>query len=129
MGVGIYPKLERDIRGVDPLAVDGKALAAEYFDSLADEGAESPFAPISEMFSIDPEEAAGFAASEGVDVEPPPVRWHSAADGVQAVRSALNRLREQNPTSRAIPDLEQIEKVLAAAASEGVRFYLACDMP
>ena len=129
MSVGIYPKLEWAVTGVDPLAVDGKGLAAEYFDSLESEGTESPFAPIGEMFSIDPEDAAGFAASEGVEVEPPPVRWHNAAAGVEAVKAVLKRLRAERAASRAIPDLEQIEKVLAAAQKEGVRFYLTCDMP
>ena len=129
MGMGIYPKLERELPGVDPSAIDGKGLSAEYLDSLEAEGPESPFAPIVEMFSIDPEDAAGFAASEGVEVEPPPVRWHNAAAGVEAVKAVLKRLREERAASRAIPDLEQIEKVLAAAQKEGARFYLTCDMP
>ncbi len=129
MGMGIYPKLERDIPGIDPLAIDGKGLAAEFFGSLETEGPASPFAPISEMFSINPEDAADFAAAEGVDAEPPAVTWHSAGDGMQAVREALSRLRDTNPRSRAIGDLEQIEKVLEAAARAGVRFYLTCDMP
>lgn len=116
-------------RGLTPWAIDGKALAAEFFAGVEAEGPASPFAPISEMFSINPEDAADFAAAEGVDAEPPAVRWHSAADGMQAVREVLSRLRDKNPRSRAIGDLEQIEKVLETAARAGVRFYLTCDMP
>ena len=129
MGMGIFPKLERSVPGVDSLAVDGKGLAAEFFQSLESEGQASPFASLAGMFSVDPGEAVAFAAGEGIDVAPPPVNWHEAADGLRAVREALARLRETRPGSATIADLEHIETILEGATNAGARFYLTCDMP
>lgn len=140
MGVGYYCSLERSIQGVDPLAVDGKALARAHFESQSSEGyPDSPFATLDEVFSVDPSAAIAFAESEGIDLDgakPPPIKWSNAGLGLKIVSELLSKLRDQNnPISLPVScediaiDLEAIAVVLRAAEKEGVRFYLTCDTP
>jgi hypothetical protein len=129
MGMGMYAKLEHPVLGIDPLAIDGKALLAEFFHSLEADGDESPFLPISRLFNLNPQDAVAFAAGEGIDAELGEATWCDPREGVEAVRSTLARLREENPNSQAIQDLKRIEAVLVAADKQRVRFYLTCDMP
>ena len=144
MGMGYYCMLEQPIQGVDPLAIDGKALARAHFHSQSlPDHTNSPLASIDEFFSLNPEDALGFAEGEGVDLGDlslPPVKWNDANAGLKMVSGLLTKFRDKNfsvvlpdspPDARGqvIADLEGIEAILRAAVERRVRFYLTCDMP
>ena len=144
MGMGYYCVLEQPIQGVDPLAVDGKALARAHAHSQSSPNhANSPLSSLDEFFSINPEEALAFAEGEGIDlgdVSLPPVNWNDPNAGLNVVVELLAKFRDKSlsislpdsaPDSRerVVADLEGIEAVLKAAAKQGVRFYLTCDSP
>ncbi len=144
MSVGYYISLERPIQGLDPLSVDGKALAIAHFESQSTKDyLVSPFAALDEVFSVNSSDALAFAESEGIDlegVEPPPIKWIAADTGFKIISELLAKLRDPNgsvplPDSlrfsceEIVADLEGIAAVLRAAEKEGVRFYLTCDTP
>lgn len=122
MGAAYFIVLERKIEGLDS-DIDGKWLArqAGHLDVAA---RELGVRPLSEFFSIDPEEAADFMECENVaDVELPPLQYFSAQDGLATVRALLPRPEAKD----AIHDLKDCERILSAAAKQGIGWYLACD--
>ncbi|HEY6169516.1 MAG TPA: hypothetical protein VI454_15855 [Verrucomicrobiae bacterium] len=142
--MGYYCMLEQPIEGVDPLSVDGKALAHAHFHSQSSPAhADSPLAALDDFFSVNPEDALAFAQDAGIDVAdmaPPPVKWIDAGAGLKLIRGLLANFRESdcsislpdsppNLRERVVTDLEGIEAVLRIAAERGVRFYLTCDTP
>jgi hypothetical protein len=125
MGAAYFIVLEREINGLDTM-IDGKLLArtAGALDAIAP---RLGVRPISEFISIDPEQAAEFMEGEGIDVgdiKLPPLKQFSAQDGLATVRALLS----QPEALPAIQDLQDCERILSAAAQEGVGWHLEVDI-
>ena len=124
MSVAWYIVLERKIPGFDH-SVNGKALrrAAKVLDALAEEAGARP---LMDFFSASPEELAGFAEDQAVDLKEEatklaPEKWFSANEGLKTVR-ALVRAVENGKTEHAqaiLDDLTEFSKLLEVAAADG----------
>ncbi|MGC4117780.1 MAG: hypothetical protein QM765_25140 [Myxococcales bacterium] len=124
MGVAVYVSLERKIEGCDSSSVNGKDLGRviEHVDELS---AQIGQPSLMSFFSI----ASDELPEEFLDVEPPPVAWFSAAEGLAVVKALLGRVgRGDEKLNSARGDLESIEKVLEKAHREGGRFHLSMDI-
>lgn len=135
MGLGLYISLERDISGVDPLAIDGKSLARAQF-TLDVVAREHHVPTIRSLLCVDRQEAMDFLEDIGVDpdeVKLPEEQWFAAAEGRRTVATLLNHLRTAPHIvanhDRVVADLEAMDKVLAAAEAQQVRFHFALDLP
>ncbi len=127
MGAAYFIVLERDIAGLD-ISMDGKSLARniEALDAAAKQLAVRP---LSEFFSIAPEDAAGFLEGEGEDsseLDLPPLQHFSAEEGLATVRALLAHPAAQTP--HVAEDLRQCERILTAAAQRGVGWHLEIDI-
>ena len=69
MGAALYIALEKQIPGVD-IMIDGKMLSRAE-KHLAEAAKRLGVRPLTEFFSVRPDEAAGFLESEGAEVEIP----------------------------------------------------------
>ena len=131
MSVALYLSLDRDLPGVDPGSVDGKALAAAQ-PSLDATAALLGFTPLAHFISVNEEEARLFLEEHGVeDVPVPAEQWFDPADGLQTLRALQEYVRRDTSPSRAatalLADLEAAERVLLAAQSHHARFHLSVD--
>ena len=75
--------------------MDGKSLSRHNIESLDVAARELGVRPLSEFFSIAPEQAAEFMEGEGVDtgdIELPPLRQFSAVEGLTTVNLDFVRL-------------------------------------
>ena len=91
MGSAHYIVLERKIDGLDTM-MDGKSLS-RHIESLDVAARELGVRPLSEFFSIAPEQAAEFMEGEGVETgetELPPLQQFSAQEGLTTVRALLS---------------------------------------
>lgn len=132
MGVSIYVSLEKDIAGVDPLAINGKPLS-KAVDVLDERAQAKGLRPVMEMVSSPPEEVADFM---DVDVDDLPEhlaaeQWFAAADGLKTIRAMIEHL-QQHPTAvkasdDVLTDLQDIEAVLVAAEAQQVKFHFSID--
>jgi hypothetical protein len=122
MGAAYFIVLERKIDGLDTM-LDGKLLArtAEDLDALAP---QLGVRPISEFISVNPKQAFEFMDGDIGDIELPPLQQFSAHDGLATVRALLSR-PEAKP---AIQDLRDCERILIAAAQQGVGWHLEIDI-
>lgn len=129
MGVSIYLSLQKDIAGVDPLAIDGKLLAQAQ-DTLDDFAERAGLKTIAEMTSFSDEELDDFFDDEA-EMPMNEEQWFAAADGLATVRAMLVQLRAHPnfvPRSKdVIEDLAAIEAVLLAAEQAHVRFHFSID--
>src|SRR5690349_9937892 len=88
MGAAYFIVLEREIDGLDT-SMDGKSLS-QHIDSLDDAARQLGVRPLSEFFSIDPEQLSEFMEGEGIDVgdvTPTPLQQFTAEDGLATVRA------------------------------------------
>lgn len=132
MGVSIYVSLEKDIAGVDPLAINGKPLSKAV--DVLDEWAQAKgLRPVMEMVSSPPEEVADLM---DVDVDDLPEhlaaeQWFAAADGLKTIRAMLEHLQQPPTAVKAVDDvlsdLQDIEAVLVAAEQSQVKFHFSMD--
>jgi hypothetical protein len=132
MGVSIYVSLEKEIAGIDPLAINGKPLSQAV--EVLDEWAQTiGLTPLMEMVSSPPEEIAELM---DVDLEDLPKhlvaeQWFAAADGLRTIRGMIEHLRLQSAAIKAsgdvLTDLQDIETVLMAAELAQVRFHFSLD--
>ena len=132
MGVAAFIVAERDVPGVEPQGVCGKAVARSNLDRRDPGGGRRPLA---DFLSISPDEAAAFADEVGAPVPPggfPPEEWFAAADGLATVRALLAFLAEHPTDHRSTPDvvrdLRDFERVLAGLDAAGVRWHLQYDI-
>jgi hypothetical protein len=132
MGVSIYVSLERDIAGVDPLAINGKPLS-RAIDTLDAWARANGLTPLMEMVSSPPDEVADLM---DVDVDDLPEhlaaeQWFSAADGLKTIRAMIEYLQQEPTAVKAsddvLADLQDIEAVLVAAEQAQVRFHFSLD--
>jgi hypothetical protein len=135
MRLGLYVSLEREVPGVDPLAMDGKSLAGAQF--ILDEIARQlRVRPLRSLLCTDRKEALDFLEDIGVDPDEitlPEEEWYPPSEGRKTVRRLLDHLGrapENVPNAdRVVADLEAIDRVLAAAEEQQVRFHFALDLP
>ena len=116
MGAGYFIVLEREIEGLDT-AMDGKSLSHEI-ESLDAAAREIGVRPLSEFFSADPEAAAEFMESEGIDatgIELPPLQQFSAQDGLTTVRALLSHASASD--EQVGEDLRECDRILSAAGA------------
>ena len=71
MGAAYFIVLEREIDGLDT-GIDGKSLS-QQIDTLDQAARDLGVRPLSEFFSIAPEEAANFMEGEGMEMLKPAV--------------------------------------------------------
>ncbi|HXI71452.1 MAG TPA: hypothetical protein VNN22_13940 [Verrucomicrobiae bacterium] len=121
MGAAHYIVLERAIAGLDTL-IDGKSLSRNM-ESLDAAARQLGVRPLSEFFSMDPEELAEFMDGAD-DVELPPLQQFSAQEGLATVRALLSRPEAQS----AIQDLQDCERILNVAAEQGVGWHFQIDV-
>jgi len=133
MGVAIYPVLE-DGSGGWTNRINGKCLshAVKVLDKIAKKRkvpqlfsfySWSREDAIIEQLGGDPEDPSTFDESKII-----PGRWFSATDGLVTIRALLEYMTSDG-SGIANPqfvqeDLEELERVLANAAANGVRWYL-----
>src|SRR5262249_43788202 len=122
-----------EIPGFDASSVPGKLLAKAQ-TSLDRIAQGQDLTPLEEFVSAAPEDVLAFLEGEGgvpEGVEIPPEAWFEPAEGLRTVRGLLHHLRHDPcgvPRAREVcDDLEAAERVLLAAAGQGVRFHLAVD--
>jgi hypothetical protein len=121
MGFAHYIVLEREIDGLDTL-MDGKALSRNI--ELLDAAAEKlGLRPLSEFFSMPPDEVADFL-DDTSGIELPPLEQFSAQDGLATVRALL----AQPEAKSALHDLKDCERILAVAVEHGVRWHFQIDV-
>ena len=132
MGVSIYVSLERDIVGVDPLAINGKPLS-KAVDVLDDWVKTNGLTPVMEMVSSPPDEIADLM---DVDVDDLPEhlaaeQWFSATDGLKTIRAMIAYLQGHPTAVKAsddvLADLQDIEAVLISAEQAQVKFHFSMD--
>jgi len=108
--------------------MDGKSLS-RHIESLDVAARELGVRPLSEFFSIAPEQAAEFMEGEGVDaadMELPPLKQFSAQEGLITVRALLSR--SQAHADHVAEDLRECERILIAASQHGVGWHFEIDI-
>jgi hypothetical protein len=153
MGVAIKCILERDVPDIPHM--EGKSLALGYCSDAASDGAGDNGNPdiIAVDFRSGQAKTPASGPSAGECVLSPldafirgdgAVEWHDAAKGLAAVRDILMKLQngatitvtpdfefaddDEDLTEGVRYDLEELEKILVAAQTARVRFYLAFDV-
>jgi hypothetical protein len=133
MGTAYFIVLERPAAGLDT-SMDGKSLAREIED-LDWTAKEIGVRPLSEFVSVNPEMALEFLEGEGVSTSDIPLlelQQFSAEDGLKSVRMLLREIQAWVPgtkdTSGVLADLRECERILDAAARQGVRWHFELDM-
>ncbi|QDU48640.1 hypothetical protein [Gimesia panareensis] len=126
MGAALFVVLERELEGVDA-SMDGKALsrAIETLDQVA---REQGVRPLSEFFSIDPDEAAAFLEDEGADpdeMELPELRQFSAEEGLTTIRALM--LQPAGQAEGVLEDLLECQRLLSQAAEAGIGWHFEVD--
>ena len=133
MGLGYVVILERELDGIDPRKVDGRALAAERH-TLDTAAHEMDLPGLGEFVAFSHDEAETLAADMKFDaptVGDPTGRWFSCANGLEVV-GVIQDFIEENPDevreAAAIREgLQAMRAVLEAAEAAGVRFRLSVE--
>jgi hypothetical protein len=126
MGTAYFIVLERKIDGLDT-GMDGKGIARNA-DALDQAARELGVRPLSEFFSIAPEQAAEFMEGEGMDagdLELPPLQQFTAVEGLATVRALA-----AHPAARVegvASDLRECERILTLAAQQNVGWHFEVD--
>jgi len=126
MGAAYFIALERKIEGLDT-GMDGKSIS-RHIESLDAAARQLGVRPLSEFLSIAPEQASEFLEGEGVDaagIDLPPLQQFTAEEGLATVRALAT-----HPTARTdgiAQDLRECERILSAAAQQGVGWHFEVD--
>ena len=127
MGAAYFIVLGREIDGLDT-GMDGKSLS-RHIDTLDQAARELGVRPLSEFFSIAPEQAAEFMEGEGMDAgdfELPVLQQFTAEEGLKTVRALA-----AHPTVRfdgVEQDLRECERILTVAGHHGVGWHFEVDL-
>lgn len=127
MGAAQYIVLERKIDGLDT-SMDGKSLS-RHIEALDEAARQLGVRPLSEFFSMDPEELAQFMESEDMDADAgvlPPLQQFAAQDGLATVRALA--AHEAARADNVAQDLRECERILSAAAQHGVGWHFEIDI-
>jgi GNAT superfamily N-acetyltransferase len=126
MGAAYYIVLERKVDGLDT-GMDGKSLS-QHIEALDQAARGLGVRPLSEFFSIAPEEAADFMEGEGMDasdIKLPPLQQFTAEDGLATVRAlAAHPAARGDGVAR---DLRECERILTVAAQQGIGWHFEVD--
>lgn len=122
MGLAMYVSLERELP--DAPFMDGKMLAQQMvrLDKLARKLAVPRLSDFLGMSGGQMEDLIGDDLPEA-----PEAKWFQPSDGLAVVTALLTRLREADPSNKALGDLELMEQILQKAQAADVRWHLACD--
>lgn len=125
MGSAYYIRLERKIEGLDT-GMDGKSIS-RHIEALDDAARELGVTPLSEFYSIDPENDGGFMEAAGLgDIELPPVTQFAAQDGLRTVQAlAMHTVAKSGHVAQ---DLQNCERILTVAAQHGVGWHFELDV-
>jgi hypothetical protein len=122
--------VERKIPGIDASSVGGKFLARNL-DWLDEAAKQSGVRPLSELISVNPEEAAAFLESEDgdtSDLPPPSEQWFDASEGLRTIEALLQHIESRKSADeRLLHDLKECHQVLERAKREDVRFHFTVD--
>jgi len=120
MGSAHYIVLEKAIDGLDT-KMDGQRLS-QHIDTLDKTARQLGVYPLSEFFSMPPEDLADFMyGADEIDLSL--MQHYCAHDGLATVRALLSR-PEAKP---AIDDLRACERILNVAARHGIRWHFQID--
>ena len=133
MSLGFVIVLDKDVAGVDPRDIDGRALAAERhtLDAIAH---EVDLPGLCEFVAFSHAEAEALA--EDMKFDAPTTgsasgRWFACASAIPVVRAILGSLRDEPEEvyePQAVVDaLKGLQAVLEAADAAGARFRLSLD--
>jgi hypothetical protein len=130
MSLGIYPVFEPELTGTEFNAL-GEALAANFeaLDKIAQSAKLTPLTAfadnrqIPDGFDGDPDELAEIMGewTEWFDPAEGRAAMQALADHIKASPKAAKQLDE---LAGAVTELEEMARVLGAAAAQGVRFRL-----
>jgi hypothetical protein len=126
MGAAYFIVLERRIDGLDT-GIDGKSLS-RHIDALDQAARALGVRPLSEFFSMMPEDAAAFMEGEGMDLgesELPALQQFAAEDGLETVRALASR--PETLEDGIVQDLRECERILTVAAQHGVGWHFEVD--
>jgi len=125
MGAAYFIALERKIDGLDTM-MDGKNLS-RHIETLDTAARQAGVRPLSEFFSVTPEQASEFMEGEGMDagdIDLPPLQQFSVQDGLKSVKELLSR-----PEAKvALQDLQDCERILKAAEQHQVKWHFEIDI-
>jgi len=126
----LFIVLAREIPGIDASSVGGKFLARNL--EWLDEAAKMLVVrPLSELISVNPEDAAAFLDGEGhdaTDLSLPPEQWFDAEEGLRTIEALLRHVESEKPAEqRLLRDLRDCRQVLQRARHEATRFHFAID--
>jgi hypothetical protein len=126
----LFIVLAREIPGIDASSVGGKFLARNL--EWLDEAAKMLVVrPLSELISVNPEDAAAFLEGEGQDATDlafPPEQWFDAEEGLRTIEALLQHVKSEKPAEqRLLDDLRDCRQVLQRARQEATRFHFAVD--
>jgi len=127
VGAAYYIVLEKEVEGLESL-MDGKSLS-RHIESLDAEARQLGVRPLSEFFSIAPEQASEFMEGEGVDaadMELPHLQQFSAEEGLTTVRALLSQ--SQAHAEHVAEDLRECERILIAASQHGIGWHFEIDI-
>jgi len=123
MGAAYFIVLERPIDGFDT-GMDGKSLS-RHMESLDEAARELGVRPLSEFFSVNPEQLEEFLDAGADDIKPPPLQQFTAEEGLATIRALTS-----HPSARktgVAQDLEECERILNAAAQHGIGWHFEVD--
>ena len=131
MSLGIYPVFKPALTGTGFRAL-GEVLAADYqaLDTIAGTAKLTPLTafadnrPVPDDFDGDPDELGEVMGewTEWFDPAAGQAAMQALADYIKANPKAGKRLKHSS--KKVVEELKELARVLAAAASEGVRFRL-----
>ena len=127
MGSAYYIVLESEIDGLDT-TMDGKSLS-RHIESLDAAARQLGVRPLSEFFSIAPDQAAEFMEGEGMDagdIELAPLQQFSPEEGLPTARALLSHSPVH--ADHIAEDLRECERILSAAAQHEVRWHFEIDI-
>lgn len=127
MGSAYFIVLERPIAGVDT-SMDGKSLA-KAADDLDWTARQIGVKPLSEFVSVDPHVAREILEDETSGL--PELQQFSAAEGLKSVLALIREIQAwpsgTGKTEGLLSDLRECERILNAAAEQGVRWHIEVD--
>ena len=126
MGAAYFIVLERKIDGLDT-GMDGKGIS-EHLESLDEAARQLGVRPLSEFFSVDPEQLAEFMEDEEVeagDEAPAPLQQFAAQDGLATIQALASSAAARS--DGVAQDLRECERILRAAAQHGVGWHFEVD--
>ncbi len=134
MSAAFYAVLDREVKGMDPLALDGKALstAQEQLDALA---VSLGTRPLMEFVSFAEEEQAAMAEEFGIPTVEVTIRkeeWFDPSEGIETLQAMLRHLASgRHPLagdSRVKEELNHLLRILAGAEAAGARFHMSVSI-